>query len=231
MHCGWGSLCWPCSWTSKAFKASDLYFWPASWWLEIELEPCFCGSPGCRVPQAQWYPLQVCGSEPTYLSLLQPLCILHSQLTVSCHSATCCSWSSTCAHFVQVPAFSSEVSGISMETTCTDTCLTSSVCMEASGFLGAVSVDTLALAQECPPLWLRLKALSTYLRCGSTFIIINYNYYVFLTAVNRVVEVPFFGHCNSSHLLPKKTVKPGICLCAAFKKRFLNQTSFLSVLS
>lgn len=127
---------------------------------------------------------------------------------------------------------SSEVSGVSMETTCTDTCLTSSVCMEASGFSGAVSVDTLALAQECPPLRQRLKALSTYLRCGSTFIIIiNYNYYVFLTAVNRVVEVPFFGHCNSSHLLPKKTVKPGICLCAAFKKSGLNQTSFISVLS
>lgn len=229
MHCWWGSLCWPCSWTSQAFKASDLYFWPSSWWLEIELEPCFCGSPGCRVPQAQWYPLQVCGSEPTYLSLLQPLYILHSQLTVSCHSATCCSRSSTCAHFVQVPPFLQKY----LEYPWKPPVLTpASPVLSASGFSGAVSVDTLALAQECPPLRQRLKALSTYLRCGSTFIIIiNYNYYVFLTAVNRVVEVPFFGHCNSSHLLPKKTVKPGICLCAAFKKSGLNQTSFISVLS
>lgn len=53
-----------------------------------------------------------------------------------------------------------------------DTCLTSSACMEAPGFSGAVSVDTLALAEECPPLWQRPKQLSTYLRCGSTFIII-----------------------------------------------------------
>lgn len=65
MYCWWGSLHWPCSWTSEPFKASDLYFWSACWRVEIELEPCFCGSPGCKVPQAQGCPLQVCGSEPT----------------------------------------------------------------------------------------------------------------------------------------------------------------------
>lgn len=94
MHCWWHSLCWPCSWTSKAFKASDLYFWTASWRVEIELDPCFCGSPGCKLPQAQWYPLQMCCSEPTEPISASAPYILHSQPSLVIHLCTLCAGTS-----------------------------------------------------------------------------------------------------------------------------------------
>lgn len=124
---------------------------------------------------------------PLNLSLLQPpiYCTANRLL------------SSTCAHSVQAPAFSSEVSGHPLKSTsCTDLYLPHQFCLHGS-------IRLLRLSQWTHWLWLgnahhygRLKALTTYL-----WICYDYYYFfnVFQTAVNRIVEVSFFGHCNSAH--------------------------------